>query len=221
MIKKVIGLFIIIVGILLFLSNLEIINFNDVSQYLLPSLVLIIGIVGMFERKKVDIFFLIIALLGFTSLILALGIIDKNLINTLMFPIILILVGIRVLSFRIIRPRISSEKKYTAIFGGLEEKNIDKNFESCDVTSIFGGSKIDFRNIKLKSNKGYITVFVLFGGSEIIVSKKHKITVESAPIFGGIENKAVNSDGKDEIIINCTAIFGGIEIKNKDSDQEE
>ncbi len=216
MIKKTIGLFIIILGILVFLSNTSIIDFGEISKYLFPSLVLIVGVVGMVEKKKFDVFYFIILLLGLSSLVLALEIFEKSLIQILLFPVIMVLIGIRILNFKIRSTVPSSKKNYSTIFGGLEERNNNKEFESCDITSIFGGCTIDFRNIKLKDNKAHINVFVLFGGAELLMPKKFKITSDGIPLFGAFDTKLLEEDdnSKNEVVINYTAIFGGIEIKN-------
>ncbi|MDD4027509.1 MAG: LiaF-related protein [Bacilli bacterium] len=216
MIKKTLGLFVIILGILLFLSNAEIIDFNEISEYLLPSLVLIIGVVGMVERRKVDIFYLILFLLGLSSLILALEIFDKSIVGLLLFPVIIVLIGVRILNIKTIKKDSNGGKSYCALFGGLEEKVVNKEFESCDVTALFGGCTVDLSDIKLKDNKGHINVFVLFGGVDLILPKKHKVTSEGLPLFGAFDNKNLveKEDSKNEITITYTVVFGGIEIKN-------
>lgn len=216
MIKKIIGLFVIILGILLFLSNVDIINFTEISKYLLPSLVLLIGVVGMVERRKIDIFYLILFLLGLSSLTLALEIFEKNIIGMLLFPIIIVLIGIRILNIKTTKREVNGGKNYCALFGGIEEKINNKEFESCDVTALFGGCTIDLSDIKLKDKKGHINVFVLFGGADLILPKKHKVICEGLPLFGAFDNKNLvdKEDSKNEIYITYTVIFGGIEVKN-------
>jgi predicted membrane protein len=177
MVRKSIGLFIVVVGILLFLSNIDIIRFSDIAKFLWPSLLVIIGLAGMAERGKVDIFYLIIALIGTSFLITNAGIVEKDVLSIILWPTIIIIIGVKmILHTGIFRSKSSSaQKSYTTVFGGIEEKNIDMEFENCEINAIFGGSQIDFRNIKLKKDKAYINVTAVFGGVELILPREHKI----------------------------------------------
>lgn len=217
MIKKVIGFFIIITGILLFLSNIDMLEFNEMMKYIWPSLLILIGLIGMVERRRVDIFYLIVTILGISFFISNIGLVEKDVLSIVLFPTIIIIIGIKILSKNVLKPRISNnQKSYTSIFGGIEEKNDDKNFTKCDITAIFGGSNIDFREIKIKEDKAYIDVVAIFGGAELILPEGYKVTLNGIPIFGGVDNKLLKNDSesKKEIIINYTVIFGGMDIKN-------
>ena len=215
MIKKVIGIFLILFGVSLLLSNFNVLDFSEATSYIIPALLIIVGIVGIIEKKKFDLFYFIIFIVGLSSLFSRLELIDTNLLTSIIFPLLVVLIGVRVLNLKLASKKVSTSKYYTSIFGGIEEKNIDKNFEGCEITSIFGGAELDFSEIKLKNDKAYINIVAIFGGSEIRLPKKHKITVTGLPIFGGAENKCESDeDSKKEIIVNYTVVFGGIDIRN-------
>lgn len=216
MIKKIFGLFIVCLGILVLLSNVELLKFDDYIGYLFSLFVIVVGIVGMYERKKFDVFYSFLILLGISVFLSNLGVLERDLLGILLAPAILILIGIKIITNSLLIKRESNSKSYTSIFGGIDEKNTDKNFTGCEVTAVFGGGTIDFRGIKLKEDKAYINVTTIFGGSELIFSKDYKITVNGTPIFGGLDNKLLdnNEDAKKEIIINYIVVFGGIEIRN-------
>lgn len=217
MIKRVIGVFIILWGILLFLSNIKIVMFDEIAIYLWPLLLITIGLVGMLEKKKFSVVYSVIILLGLVTLLSYMGIVKEDVLSVIFVPLLIIIMGINMLKRTSNVNKTSSDQKYyTAIFGGVDDRNIDKNFVECEITSIFGGSKIDFRDMKLKGDKGYINVTSIFGGSELIFSREYKITLRGTPIFGGVDNKLLenNPDAEKEIIINYTAIFGGMDIRN-------
>jgi predicted membrane protein len=88
----------------------------------------------------------------------------------------------------------SAQKSDTTVFEGIEEKNIDKEFENGAINAIFGGSQMDFRNEKLKEDKAYINVTTVFGGVELILPREHKITINGTPIFGGVDTKLLEND---------------------------
>ncbi len=217
MVKKTIGLFVIIIGILLFLSNVDFIDFNDFGRYIWSTLLIVIGVSGIIEKKKLDTFFLIVTVLGIFLLFTNIGIIERDIFRLLFVPLILVIIGVQLLLTSGINiKKGNSSKYYTAIFGGIEEKNVDKDFTDCEITSVFGASAVDFRDIKLKKDKAVINVTCIFGGCEIILPRDYKINITGTPIFGGLDNKLLenNADSKKEIIVNYTVIFGGVEIKN-------
>jgi predicted membrane protein len=217
MIKKLIGLFIVVVGLLLLFANLNLLDFHIAMKYLWPSLIILIGMVGMIEKKKFDITFSIILILGINFLLNNLKIVNDNLITIIFWPLILVLFGSSLL-FRkdssLKKP--NNQKYYTAVFGEISERNNDDNFIQSDITTIFGGGKIDFSEIKLKQNKAYINVVSIFGGMELILPEDYAIVAHGLPIFGSCENKVTtnNKDSKKQLIINYTVIFGGIDLKN-------
>ena len=65
-------------------------------------------------------------------------------------------------------------------------------------------------------NDVVINVSSIFGGTEIYIPDNVKVKIRSTSIFGGVDEKKVNSiEGKEvhTIYINATCIFGGVEIK--------
>lgn len=217
MIKKLIGLFIIAFGVLLLLANLEISNFNKTMEYLWPSMIMLVGIAGIYEKKKFDFIYFIIFILGLNFLLTNLDLFSGDLITIIFWPLILVLFGGNLLLRKdASSKRPNNQKYYTAIFSEVSERNDDDNFIQCDVTTIFGGGKIDFSGIKLKKDKGYINIISIFGGMELILPKDYKVIANGLPIVGACENKMTinNKESKKQLIINYTIIFGGIELKN-------
>jgi predicted membrane protein len=104
-----------------------------------------------------------------------------------------------------------------SIFGGSEKRMTTKNFRGGKITSIFGGSTIDFTDSKLAEGQNELDVMSLFGGFKIIVPVDWTIKIEAMSILGGISDKrnryTDDSSGK-LLIIKGIALFGGGEIKN-------
>lgn len=208
-------MFIILVGILIFLNNFNWIDYNLIMKFLWPSVVIIIGIVGMIERKKFDFIFSAIILFGLNHLLINLNITDKNIVDLIFWPLILVILGYNLLFQGHVKGN-NNLRYYTVIFSGLEEKNDDKEFTECDIMTIFGGGDFDFSHINLKGSKGYINIISIFGGAELKLPTEYKVSSSGIPILGGFENKLStnNEKAKKELIINYTVILGGISIKN-------
>lgn len=106
-----------------------------------------------------------------------------------------------------------------AIFGGGNRLVTSQNFQGGKITSIFGGSTIDFRRSSLAKGKSIIDIFTMFGGSKLIVPNDWDIRIEIISLFGGYSDKRnpdpqIVYDASKQLVIKGVAIFGGGEIKN-------
>lgn len=216
MVRKVVGLLIVVIGVLLLLSNLDIVSFEDMSGIVFSLGLVAIGLVGMFEKRRFDFFLGTITVIGSLYFLVNIDIIEREVVNNILGPIVVIAIGLAIL-FSFTKKMVSTKPvtTYTAIFGGVDDKNESSNYLSSEINAIFGGTDIDYRKIKIKEDKAYINATCIFGGATIILPEDVKVTVRGLPIFGGAENKATSKeDAKKEIIITYTAIFGGLEIRN-------
>ena len=105
-----------------------------------------------------------------------------------------------------------------SILGGGEKIITSTNFKGGKITSIFGGNELDFKQTKLGEGTKVIDMFVLFGGSKMIVPSDWNIKTEVTTLFGGFSDKRkvdpmVIPDPRKELIIKGLVLFGGCEIK--------
>lgn len=104
-----------------------------------------------------------------------------------------------------------------SIFGGGHKVITAKNFKGGKITSIFGGSTLDFSQANLAVGISEIEIVSLFGGSKIIVPRDWDIHLEVTAIFGGYADKRivdphiVHNPAK-KLMIKGVAIFGGGEL---------
>lgn len=214
--KKLVGILIILLGVMFLLSNFDIVIIKNIRDLLFAIFLMLLGIGGIATKKRFDYFFISIIIFGFLLLLNYTGIINYNSVWLIFFPIIIIEVG---LSF-IIKPKrkeiiVSNDSKFNAFFSGVEEKVVSKNYTNSQISAVFGSCDVDYRDIEIKDEIGYISVKAIFGGATIYVSKDVKVEVQGTPIAGGVENKTKsNPDAKKTLLIDYTLIFGGIEIKN-------
>ena len=150
---------------------------------------------------------------------------DFDLVWKLMFPAILVAIGISIVFKDALGGKIGSEIKklnekrngensYCATFAGQNVNFDNEKFTGADLTAVFGGVKCDLRNAIIDSDV-VINTSSTFGGIEIYVPSNVKIKIKSTPIFGGVENKANTKadENSHTIYINSTVVFGGVEIK--------
>lgn len=108
-----------------------------------------------------------------------------------------------------------------AVFGGFERRVTTQDFQGGQVTAVFGGIELDFRDANMQGNEATLEINTIFGGSEIRVPDTWMVSYQGAPIFGGVEDKTslrrsenpVDPQRKILIIVGAV-VFGGMEIKN-------
>jgi len=107
---------------------------------------------------------------------------------------------------------------HASLFGGNKIMYASQNFKGGRVTSIFGGSEINFHNTELENNTATIDVFTMFGGSEFIVPQDWNVQIDVVAIFGGFTDKRYLSaepfSTDKTLIIKGFTIFGGGKVKN-------
>jgi len=105
----------------------------------------------------------------------------------------------------------------TAIFSGVNRVVVSKEFKGGSATAVFGGSDI---NLTQADFNGTIEIEAncVFGGVEIVVPSNWNVKVKMDTVFGGVEdNRPVEmmSNNPDKVlIIKGTCVFGGVEIKS-------
>ncbi len=161
----------------------------------------------------------------------------ENAINgKLVFPCIIILVGISILSkslnifgkkqdpFNSMHFGTSSEVDpedfidSTALFGGINKTIVSKNFRGAKITSIFGGIDLNLTKSDLQE-PAIIHTNTVFGGTTLIVPSDWTVQSEVMAVFGGIDDnrKMVHQgepDPKKTLILKGNCFFGGVEIQS-------
>ena len=224
--KKLIwGFLFILAGVLLILHRLNVLNVDIFFNGWWTLFIIIPSFIGLLTDKD-KLSNLFVLLIGVFLLLGVNNIIDINLLLKLIFPIILIFIGLSIIfnninnkdidkDIREINQSNSDVRKSIAIFS---EQNVNfqkEEFKGIDVVAVFGSSNLDLRNIKLASNQ-VINVVTIFGGLDIITDESYNISVRETSVFGGIDDSRTNSqkdDKKKTIIINAICVFGGVDIK--------
>jgi len=105
----------------------------------------------------------------------------------------------------------------TSIFGAGEHQVSSRNFQSGEMTSIFGGGEIDFTQAEIEGDQAVIEATMIFGGGEIRVPRTWNVVIDGVGIFGGYSDKTSHpppDPPAKKLIIRGVAVFGGLEIKN-------
>ena len=163
--------------------------------------------------------------IGIALLLCAQNILSFSLIAKLIFPFILVMIGISLIFKDTFNKKIAEKVKalnsnkgdfegYCATFGGQKVDLSGQEFKGANLDAVFGGVELDISNAIIKSDQ-VINATSVFGGIEIRVPTGVNIKIKATPIFGGVESKVktVYNESLPTIYINGTAMFGGVEIK--------
>lgn len=218
------GLVFIVIGIIVGINALGIANINIFFNGWWTLFIIIPCFIGLFkDTEKTGC--IIGVLIGIALLLGCQNIIDFDILWELMFPSILVIIGLSLIFKDTIHTKINHEIKkinknqnesndYTATFGSQNVNFNNEEFMGADLNAIFGGVKCDLRKAIIKKDV-VINAGAIFGGIEIFVPDNVTVKIKSTPIFGGVSNK-INNESKTKspvIYVNSVAVFGGVEIK--------
>lgn len=221
------GLILVVVGGAWLLDNLDIIPYY-ISDYILSwkTFLILLGAYFILGRKKVEPGIILIAI-GTVFILQDMNIFHVRNILHVFWPAIIIIIGISLIMRRSnsSRPAFDGVNRDSvdhlddfAIFGGRERTIDSQNFKGGKITAMFGGSDIDFRGANLAPGNNVLDVFVIFGGTEIVVPPDWTVHVEVFSLLGGFSDKRSSAlkvvpNPEKVLVIKGFVMFGGGEIK--------
>lgn len=221
--RSVIGLIIIVLAIIIFFDNLGIHIFSTILRNW-PLALIIIGIamlVGPYKKEQSTGPYILITI----GLLFFLG--QFRMFhyhwNALIFPIILLAVGVYILRPYITHPQSNgipeNRVEIFSILGGGEFNTRSDNLKGGHAICILGGADIDIREADMEGETMVITCLAFMGGVQIKVPLHWQVNVQAVPLLGGVSNKTSClaeklQMPKKSLSITGLAIMGGIEVLN-------
>lgn len=218
------GIVFIVLGLIIGGNVLGITHINIFFDGWWTLFIIVPCFIGLFKNKD-KTGNLVGLLIGAVLLLACQDVLRFEMVWKLLFPAILIIIGISFIFRDAIGGKINNEIKelnknrkdtneYCSTFSGQNLKFDDEKFTGADLTAVFGGVKCDLRKAIIEEDQ-VINANSIFGGIELFLPENVKVKVKSTPIFGGVSDKASHSkeDGAHTIYINATCIFGGVDIK--------
>ena len=161
-------------------------------------------------------------LIGAFLLLACQNIIDFDIVWKLIVPVIIAVIGIKMIfggiggnrGFKSIKANRNDFKTGFAAFSGQDISFDNEVFSGAELTAIFGGIKLDLRNAFFEGDT-VINACCIFGGADILLPDNVNVKVNSNSLFGGIDNKKHknSNDNLHTIYLNGTCIFGGVDVK--------
>lgn len=218
------GIVLIVIGVIIALNALEITNINIFFKGWWTLFIIIPSFIELF-RSKSKTWSLIWLVIGIVLLLCAQNILSFKLIGKLIFPFILIVIGISILLKDTLNKKVAEKirklntnkgdfEEFCATFGAQKSDLSGQEFNGANLDAVFGSVELDISKAIIKKDQ-VINANAIFGGIEIKVPTGVNIKVKSTPIFGGVSNKVKTeyNESLPTLYINGVAMFGGVEIK--------
>lgn len=102
----------------------------------------------------------------------------------------------------------------SAVFGGFEKRVLSDKFTGGEITSVFGGAKLDLSDVKIAKDGARVEVNAIFGGVEIVTPINCRVITNGTGILGAWVPMLEGNDVEEPVLeITGVAVFGGVEIK--------
>lgn len=216
------GIALVAVSAVLILNALQITNIEIFFDGWWTLFIIVPSFIGLFtgNDKTANIIGLLI---GAFLLLACQNIIDFDMLWKLILPVIIAVIGIKMIIGGVIGNRgfvksIETKgeniKTGFAAFSGQDINFDNEIFKGAELTAVFGGIKLDLRNALFEGDT-VINTCSIFGGTDIFLPENVNVKVNSNSLFGGVDNKKHQNckDNQYTVYLNATCIFGGVDVK--------
>lgn len=222
--KIIAGVALIAVGVLYALKVLNLFDFDVFFKGWWTVFIIVPSLVGLInDRDKTGA--CIGLAVGVLLLLAARGILEYGIIWKLAVPLILAVIGIKLIvggvrsnKSYVISEQMKQEGKTPrqgyAAFSGSKINYAGEVFEGAELNAVFGGIDCDLRGAVINSDC-VINATAVFGGIDIFVPDNVNVKVNSNSLFGGASDKRVNRTFNNQytLYVNATGLFGGVDVK--------
>lgn len=210
----VLGVLVVAIGVIALLGQTGVLDAGALIGTWWPMLIVALGLAALVAAPRAWIGPLLVVAVGVGLQLSRLDVIDVNLWGFL-WPVLIILLGLGIL-FRLGTQHSDADTVNSAvIWWGAERSTSSQDFRGGSLSAIMGGIELDLRQADVVT-RADVSVFVWWGGVEIMVPPTWRVRVDGLPLLGGWENKTAAPDRPDapELVVHVTAIMGGVEIHN-------
>lgn len=206
------GIIIILLGIFILLSSLELIDFSIFFKGWWTLFIIIPSFVDLIlSNHKMKSFNIL--LLGVLLLLNVRDLIENPII--LFISMMIIELGLRIIFVKKTNKKFKSSinsDSYVGIFSETNACNDDKDFKGCSNVAVFGEVNLDLTKIVLTEDV-HIDAVGVFGSVRLEIPKDIDAVVDGISIFGSNVNKKEKSNSKYKIYVSGVSIFGDIRTK--------
>lgn len=230
------ALFLIIIGVLLFLDNIGVIPVRNIWDYW-PLIVVGGGIGRLINARDAAgrvLGFLLISL-GVLILLVTLHIVRIH-THDESWPLALLLIAFGVaLLVKIVQPSAITRQSFglpapvaqdtsnamndVAVFAGIKRKLESPDFRGGTILTVLGGVEIDLRRSEITAPERTATLEIkaVCAGAKLRVPETWRVNIIGASVFGAYEDKTIPPNtglNSPTLVITGHSIFASVEIEN-------
>lgn len=219
--QLIIGLFVIGLGIIFTLDNLQIVDGRRFLRYW-PVALMALGVVKITSADGGWKGGAVLTFAGGVLLLNNLGVIRARLWD--FWPLVLIGSG-ALLVWRgwhgvpeaPVPTHASNVLSGIAVMSGFDRTIDSQAFHGGELTAIMGGGTIDLRGARMGDGAAVITIYALMGGVELRVPESWMVENKVVYFMGGAEDRTRRTSGgppAPRLILRGFVMMGGVEIRN-------
>ena len=215
------GILLIVVGLIIGLNSLGITNISLFFDGWWTLFIIVPSLIDIVKEPAKTGNYIWLAV-GIVLLLCAQEILSFEIVEKLLFPSILVGIGLNLLLKDRIGAKVKEKIKtlnqdgleeYYATFSGQEINLKGEEFKGASLNAIFGGIDLNLEETQIQKDT-LINVTSVFGGVDIIVPSNVNVKVQGTSIFGGVDNKVKKyNENIPTIYIKAFCLFGGADIK--------
>ena len=218
------GIVLVAAGVIFALNAFEITNIDIFFDGWWTLIIIIPCFINLFKEKEKTGNLIGIAI-GVFLLLCCQDILSFEMLWKLAVPVIIVLVGIKLICSGIFNKKSDETMKKikeaggqlkagTAVFSGATLNCQGESFCGAELNAIFGGVKCDLRDALIDQDC-VINAWAVFGGVDILVPDDVNVKINSTSIFGGSSDKRKNRSNSNPytLYINAVCLFGGLDVK--------
>jgi Domain of unknown function (DUF5668)/Cell wall-active antibiotics response 4TMS YvqF len=220
--RLIIGLSILAAGLLWTLDNLNVLDSDPITRWW-PVVVIVVGLVRLFDPAASKLASAVIALAGVGILLDVLDLWDFDPGDFI--PLLIAFVGAKLVLDVFRRRNARSANGPTAdsivhafaFMSGVGRRSVSADFRGGDANAIMGGVELDLRNAQIAPGQEVvIDTFAFWGGIEIRVPENWRVVSQVMPIMGAYEDNTTSTEaaGGPLLIVRGVVVMGAIEVKN-------
>ncbi|MBW0118580.1 LiaF transmembrane domain-containing protein [Pseudonocardia abyssalis] len=208
------GIVLIGLGVVGLLGAAGVIDAGTVTARWWPLVVIGLGLAAMVAQRSPSFGPLVVTTIG----VALLADVQDWPLRDLLWPALLIVVGLLVLSGPARRRSTGNEAAALAVLGGSTVRSTSAHLDHAEVSAMFGGATLDLRDAHI-DRAARVDALALFGGVDVLVPPGWRIVLRGLPVFGGYEDKTrghgpLPADAP-VLTVNATAVFGGVSVTDK------
>ncbi|MGI6616852.1 MAG: LiaF transmembrane domain-containing protein [Saccharofermentanales bacterium] len=218
------GVALVAIGAVFALNALGITDINIFFRGWWTLFIIIPSAIGLFSRggKFVSLIGLVI---GVILLLSCQGILDFGMVWKLTIPIIIILIGLKMIFYspfnrqaikriKEIKSDGTAPARDSVVFSGHKIDFDGQIFEGAILDAVFGSITCDLRRAIIEKDC-VITASAVFAGIDIQVPDHVNVIINSNSIFGGVSDKRKKTEHQDNALtlyVDANCVFGGVDI---------